>query len=190
LLTSCYTGIMDSVFPVVRVTSEMDDESEAWNAELQRLAKARASLRSPTAWMAAELGLGPDVKLAPLFERAPKKHVNKCCGGCNCYEDGSACDIAVPLMTPKNSGRSRQAALDLAVERECLGGVVVGDDQRGQPLLCRSAEGTDMSQEKPEWVSKLAELVRAVATVKKGLQHISSPLLGLCPARASPQTVP
>ncbi|KAK5605681.1 hypothetical protein CRENBAI_007807 [Crenichthys baileyi] len=82
---------MDGLFPSVRVKSEREEESEAWSAELQKLDRARASLRSATFRLAAEAGLGADERprtAMPLFQGAANSH-------------GGFDNIAVPLKMPK-----------------------------------------------------------------------------------------
>ncbi|MEQ2312657.1 hypothetical protein AMECASPLE_033438 [Ameca splendens] len=101
---------MDGAFPSVRVKSEREEESEAWNAELQKLDHARASLRGATFRLAAEAGLGADEKLrtaTPLFQGVAKSHGGGDAGGdAGGGNVGGFHNIAVPLKTPKYAGKS------------------------------------------------------------------------------------
>lgn len=55
-----------------------------------------------------------------------------------------------------------QEALELALEREIIGGLAGGDNTDGRPIV-RTAVEVGPSQEEPAWAAELTELIRAVS---------------------------
>ena len=67
------------------------------------------------------------------------------------------------IQTQLAHPRSIQEALELALEREIVGGGTLGGSPEGSGPTLRTAACTDAAEVKPAWVAEMTELIRAVS---------------------------
>ena len=67
------------------------------------------------------------------------------------------------IQTQLAHPRSIQEALELALEREIVGGGTMGGSPEGSGPTVRTAACTDAADVKPAWVADMTELIRAVS---------------------------
>lgn len=134
---------MDGAFSNIGLKTEGEEEGEAWNAELQRLDRARASLRGFTVGMAAEAGLAAGGKPRPATLSAPAEDYAGYYGGGGGNNDGGEHNIAVPLKTPKYTGRSNWEAFHAQFELLAQAGRWTLEHKALQLALCLQDDALD-----------------------------------------------